>query len=78
MARGTSRFRLRGSRQKKTATSKDSKWKKHFEEFQTVLSRKGLTMKDVEGDGNCMFRAIADQLEGNENLHEKYRILALD
>jgi len=25
------------------------------------------------GDGNCLFRAIADQLEGNEKLHKKYR-----
>lgn len=25
------------------------------------------------GDGNCLFRTIADQLEGNEKLHSKYR-----
>lgn len=35
-------------------------------------------MRDVEGDGNCLFRAVADQLEGDEALHEKYRVLAAD
>ena len=29
-------------------------------------------------DGNCLFRAIADQLEGNEKLHRKYRQEAVD
>jgi len=33
----------------------------------------GLTIKDVAGDGNCLFRAIADQMEGNPNKHPTYR-----
>jgi len=32
-----------------------------------------LKVVDISGDGNCLFRAIADQLEGNEELHEIYR-----
>jgi OTU domain-containing protein 3 len=24
---------------------------------------------EVSGDGNCLFRSIADQLDGNEKLH---------
>lgn len=32
----------------------------------------------MTGDGNCLFRAIADQLEGNEKLHRKYREAAVD
>jgi len=27
----------------------------------------------VAGDGNCLFRAIADQMEGNPEVHAKYR-----
>lgn len=30
-------------------------------------------MVEMGGDGNCLFRTIADQLEGNEKLHQKYR-----
>lgn len=26
-------------------------------------------MRDVGGDGNCLFRSIADQLDGTENTH---------
>jgi OTU domain-containing protein 3 len=25
---------------------------------------------EVGGDGNCLFRSIADQLDGNEKLHK--------
>jgi len=32
----------------------------------------------VGGDGNCLFRAIADQIEGNEKLHRKYRDETID
>jgi OTU domain-containing protein 3 len=30
-------------------------------------------IKDVAGDGNCLFRAIADQLENAPTKHEQYR-----
>jgi len=30
-------------------------------------------MRDVDGDGNCLFRSIADQIEGVEANHRKYR-----
>lgn len=34
-------------------------------------------MRDVDGDGNCLFRSIADQLTGNEGVHKDYRMLAV-
>ncbi|XP_055340888.1 uncharacterized protein LOC129589971 [Paramacrobiotus metropolitanus] len=33
----------------------------------------GLQIRRMTGDGNCMFRAFGDQLEGNENNHRHYR-----
>ncbi len=33
----------------------------------------GLQIIDVEGDGNCLFRAISDQKDGHEDNHDYYR-----
>lgn len=30
-------------------------------------------IRDVEGDGNCLFRALSDQLEGTEAKHMYFR-----
>ena len=37
-----------------------------------------LWIQDITMDGNCLYRAIADQLENDQNLYEKYKILALE
>ncbi|GLT57071.1 hypothetical protein SLA2020_300700 [Shorea laevis] len=36
------------------------------------LDALGLKIIQVTPDGNCFFRALADQLEGNDNEHGKY------
>lgn len=41
--------------------------------FTSMMNSIGLTIRHVKGDGNCMFRSIADQLCGNEEFHGKYR-----
>jgi OTU domain-containing protein 3 len=51
----------------------DAEWKREFDLFLDQLKLIGLTIKDVAGDGNCLFRAIADQMEGNPNKHPTYR-----
>jgi len=28
-----------------------------------------IKLKDVAGDGNCLFRSFADQFDGSENSH---------
>ncbi|CAD7938160.1 unnamed protein product [Amoebophrya sp. A25] len=38
----------------------------------------GLRERDVQGDGNCQFRAIADQLYGNEKHHGAIRNKVLE
>ena len=37
------------------------------------LKPHGLVISDVRGDGNCMFRSVADQLEGNQHNYASYR-----
>lgn len=44
-----------------------------YYEFQKVLKPLGLKIKDVLGDGNCLFRALSDQLYGHEERHERIR-----
>lgn len=47
-----------------------------FDDFSTLnnqLGILGLSLKQVTGDGNCLFRAFGDQLEGNPQSHMKHR-----
>ena len=47
-----------------------------FDDFSSLnnqLGTLGLTLKQIPGDGNCLFRALGDQLHGNSNDHFLYR-----
>ncbi|KAG6471684.1 hypothetical protein ZIOFF_069130 [Zingiber officinale] len=44
-----------------------------IEEFRVQLDVLGLKIVEVTADGNCFFRALADQLHGNEDEHQKFR-----
>ncbi|XP_014509808.1 OTU domain-containing protein 3 isoform X2 [Vigna radiata var. radiata] len=46
-------------------------------QFRTQLDALGLRIVEVTADGNCFFRSLADQLEGNEEEHKKYRSLVV-
>lgn len=37
------------------------------------LSTHGLTVREMTADGNCLFRALSDQLEGNTRNHLLHR-----
>lgn len=45
----------------------------NFTCFKDQLKTMGLTLREVQGDGNCLFRALDDQLEGHTRNHLKYR-----
>ncbi|OWF40310.1 OTU domain-containing protein 3-like [Mizuhopecten yessoensis] len=45
----------------------------NFPSFKMQLSKIGLQLRDIPGDGNCLFRALGDQLEGHGRNHFKYR-----
>lgn len=42
------------------------------------IMRLGLVLRDVQGDGNCLFRAMADQLWGVQKRHVEVRKLVCD
>lgn len=42
------------------------------------IVRLGLGLRDVQGDGNCLFRALADQLWGVQKQHVEVRKLVCD
>ncbi|XP_066344792.1 OVARIAN TUMOR DOMAIN-containing deubiquitinating enzyme 7-like isoform X2 [Miscanthus floridulus] len=42
------------------------------------LDSLGLKIVEVTADGNCFFRAMGDQLEGNEEEHMKYRAMVVE
>jgi NACalpha-BTF3-like transcription factor len=42
-------------------------------ELNNVLADDGLTIHVIDGDGNCLFRSIADQITGDQELHMAFR-----
>jgi OTU domain-containing protein 3 len=58
---------------------KGKKKKKNINyEFKKELKSLGYYIKEVEGDGNCLFRSVCEQLEGNEDNHKKYREICIE
>ncbi|KAI5068093.1 hypothetical protein GOP47_0016438 [Adiantum capillus-veneris] len=51
---------------------------KDGKELSGQLEAFGLRIVQITADGNCLFRAVADQLEGNEEEHSKYRKMVVD
>lgn len=47
--------------------------KADMSEFRAQLDSIGVKIVEVTADGNCFFRAMGDQLEGDEEKHMKYR-----
>ena len=48
------------------------------EEFIEELKNIGYYIKEVKGDGNCLFRSVSEQIEGNEDNFKKYRETCID
>ncbi|KAG2430861.1 hypothetical protein HXX76_009835 [Chlamydomonas incerta] len=49
------------------------KWAANEADLGTELAAVGLRIKDITGDGNCFFRALGDQLKGEEKAHAELR-----
>ncbi|VDK69266.1 unnamed protein product [Litomosoides sigmodontis] len=55
---------------------KDDNLEAWFEE--RLRCARGLVIKPVRGDGACLFRAVADQIYGDEEMHDDVRRLCMD
>ncbi|RXK39248.1 hypothetical protein M231_03468 [Tremella mesenterica] len=42
------------------------------------ITRLSLSLREIQGDGNCLFRALADQLWGDQRRHPEVRKLVCD
>ena len=56
----------------------DLQWKTEKFRLKQQVGRFGLDIKEISGDGNCLFRAISDQISGNEDMHEDLRVMAVE
>ena len=48
----------------------------HYAAFSSQLSSLSLRLQSITGDGNCLFRSVADQVDGSQLDHAQYRALA--
>lgn len=46
-------------------------------EFCAYLEDQGFKIIEIIGDGNCLFRSIAYLISGDQDLHRRYRRLAV-
>jgi len=60
-------------KERKRRKYNDAEWKKDFEKFEVQLAKLALKIKDVAGDGNCLFRAVADQIDNAQQRYDEYR-----
>ena len=48
------------------------------DDFRVALKRRGLQIQEVDGDGNCLFRAVALQVYGDASMHYEVRRRCMD
>jgi OTU domain-containing protein 3 len=68
-------FEKNSKKRDKEDPASESEFKDHFSAFDAHLKKIGLGLKDIDGDGNCLFRAISDQMEGSQENYKFYRAL---
>lgn len=47
-------------------------------QFEKKLNKKGWVIKKMAEDGACLFRAVADQIYGDQDMHSVLRKLCID
>ena len=59
--------------------SRDNSLPKDYidDDFLSFIQNQGLQVFRIEGDGNCMFRSVADIIDNDQEKHARYRRLAV-
>ena len=68
----------RGSKSSRKKQERKALDRNALSTFAKSLSLEGMELKEVARDGNCFFRSISDQLDGDEDGHEKFRQKVMD
>lgn len=71
-----SRVKTRSSRA--TPFTDLDKLKLEEQAVKSEVARLNLALRDVEGDGNCLFRALSDQIYGDQKRHPEMRKFTCD
>lgn len=66
------------ARERKQKGKKGANYESDFTKFNAQMDTLGLWIRDTRGDGNCLFRAIGDQLEGDMSTHMAHRQITMD
>lgn len=56
----------------------NEEWEIRDREFKAVVETKGYVLKEMVEDGACLFRAVADQIYGDEEMHSQVRNSCMD
>jgi len=59
-------------------TLTEAEWREKDLRFERVMRRKGYIIKPMGEDGACLFRAVADQLYGDQEMHPCVRAQCMD
>ena len=65
--------RKRSNENNKALNSEDEE-----DNFQILLLQSNLRIREVKGDGNCLFRAVSDQVYGTDQYYELIREKCMD
>jgi len=57
---------------------KKADWLEKDKLFEKKMQKQGLMVKEMEGDGACLFRAVADQVYGDQEMHDVVRKHCMD
>ena len=56
----------------------DEEWLEKDRKFELMMRKKGYIIKTMVDDGSCLFRAVADQLYGDQEMHGSVRNNCMD